>query len=218
MKSELNQLKSMNLEPLKPMNMDHNGRNRKMAFALGAVMLLLAACKKDEETAPVPTPPATNEEEVITSLELHFHSSGGTEHKHFNWRDLDGAGGADPVVTADTLSADTVYMVEIVVLDESGDPVEDITAEIEGEKEAHQFFYQVSGSTTTVAYADADANGQPVGLMTTWTAGAPGAGTVTVILRHEPDKSAPGVSTGDITQAGGETDIETVPPFPLVIE
>ena len=38
----------------------------------------------------------------------------------------------------------------------------------------------------------------------------PGNGTITVILRHEPDKDASGVSNGDITNAGGETDIEVV--------
>ena len=35
-----------------------------------------------------------------------------------------------------------------------------------------------------------------------------GHGQFTVTLRHEPDKSAQGVSAGDITNAGGETDIE----------
>ncbi|HBK71516.1 MAG TPA: type 1 periplasmic binding fold superfamily protein, partial [Flavobacteriaceae bacterium] len=30
------------------------------------------------------------------------------------------------------------------------------------------------------------------------------------ILRHEPNKSASGVSDGDITNAGGETDIEVI--------
>ena len=36
------------------------------------------------------------------------------------------------------------------------------------------------------------------------------------MLRHEPDKSAAGVSSGDITNAGGETDIEVS--FNVIIE
>ena len=55
-----------------------------------------------------------------------------------------------------------------------------------------------------------DANGNPIGLLTTVTTEEPGNGTITVILRHEPDKFALGVSNGDITNAGGETDIEVV--------
>jgi hypothetical protein len=39
---------------------------------------------------------------------------------------------------------------------------------------------------------------------------------VVVTLRHEPDKGAAGVSGGDITNAGGDTDIEVT--FPVVIE
>ena len=35
-----------------------------------------------------------------------------------------------------------------------------------------------------------------------------GSGTITVTLRHEPNKDAAGVSSGDIANAGGETDIE----------
>jgi hypothetical protein len=41
-------------------------------------------------------------------------------------------------------------------------------------------------------------------------------GSLTIILRHEPDKSAPGVSEGDIANAGGETDIQLN--FELIIQ
>ena len=42
----------------------------------------------------------------------------------------------------------------------------------------------------------------------TATTGDASSGDVTVILRHEPDKEADGVSDGDVTNAGGETDVE----------
>ncbi|HMZ49884.1 MAG TPA: type 1 periplasmic binding fold superfamily protein, partial [Flavobacteriales bacterium] len=156
------------------------------------------------------------EEELITTLRLHFHSVGGAEHKHMEFTDLDGSGGNAPVIHGDTLSADSVYHVHVEVLNESGSPAEDITQEIEAESDVHQFFYQVSGASATVAYDDADANGHPIGLETVWTVGAASNGTVVVTLRHQPDKTASGVSSGDITYAGGETDIEVS--FPLVIE
>ncbi len=185
-----------------------------MTIALIAVAAI-TGCKKDDED-PITPPPPTNEEELITTLRLHFHSANDVEHFHFDFTDLDGAGGNAPVILTDALSADSIYTVGIEVLDESGTTAEDITAEILAEDEAHQFFFQVNGASATVSYNDADGNGDPVGLSTTWMIGAASSGSIVVILRHEPDKSAPGVSTGDITNAGGETDLEVE--FPLVIE
>lgn len=183
------------------------------------VMALIAAaaitgCKKDDD--PVTPPPPVNPEELITTLRLTFTSAGGTESKQFLFTDLDGDGGNAPVITSDTLSNDSIYTVAMEVLNESENPVEDITAEITAEDEEHQFFFQVSGANATVAYADADGNLQPIGLLTLWTIGAVSSGNVIVTLRHEPNKDGAGVSGGDITNAGGETDIEV--DFPLVIE
>lgn len=182
------------------------------ALLLGGIVAF-ASCKKDKDD---PVPPTVNEEELITTLVLHFHSAGGSEHKHFRFSDLDGDGGNAPVITADTLSQDSIYHVGIMVLNESATPVEDITAEILAEGTVHQFFFHANGGDATVAYDDLDANGSPIGLNTTWTIGAPGNGTITVTLRHGPDKNGAGVSGGDITNAGGETDIEVT--FPLFIE
>ena len=73
----------------------------------------------------------------------------------------------------------------------------------------HQFFFVVSsGLGLQINYDDTDANSYPIGLKNTAVAGAAGAGTLEVVLRHEPNKSATGVSDGDITNAGGDTDIE----------
>ena len=184
-----------------------------MTMALFAAAAI-TGCKKDEDD-PV-APPPINEEELITTLRLHFHSANNVEHFHFEFSDLDGDGGNAPVIEADTLSSDSVYSVEIEVLDESGGSVDDITAEILAEDEEHQFFFPVSGANATVTYNDADADGNPVGLSTTWTVGAVSSGNVIVTLRHEPNKGAAGVSSGDITNAGGETDIEIT--FPVVIQ
>jgi hypothetical protein len=174
----------------------------------------ITGCKKDEDDDPIMRP--VNEEEVITTVQLHFRSVHDVEHKHFEFNDPDGDGGGAPVITADTLSADSVYTVEILVLNESSDPVGNITEEIEEEGDEHQFFFQFTGANASAAYNDTDVNSLPVGLSTTWTIGAPSNGTVVVTLRHEPDKTAAGVSEGDITNAGGETDIEVT--FPMVIE
>ncbi len=188
------------------------------ALVLGLAMTL-AACKKEDPVPPTPggNNPPPNEQELITTVIMHFESMDGSENKLFTWRDLDGDGGDPPVIEVEPLSAGTVYRVHIQLLDESDpDDVEDITEEIEEEDVEHQFFYTVTSADAGFVYDDADADGNPVGLATIWTMGAAGSGTLTVTLRHEPDKGAPGVSEGDITNAGGETDVEVA--FPLIIE
>lgn len=176
----------------------------------------LNACKKDKTDPAGPSGTPVNEEELITTLRLGLLSTGGTQHKELLFRDIDGDGGTPPLITGDTLSKDTLYTVHIAVLNESVTPPDVITEEIEEEGAEHQFFFRFNGVNATATYADADANGLPVGLHSQWTASSVGTGTVTVTLRHEPLKTAAGVSNGDITNAGGETDIEVS--FPLTVE
>ena len=163
--------------------------------------LVLFTCGKDDPVIP-------NEEEVITTLNYTLTSQSSGEVVTLSFVDLDGDGGDAPTVTGGTLSANDTYSGSIELLNEAESPSEDITEEIEEEDEEHQFFFESSTSSITVAYDDADADGNPIGLNTTVTTGAAGSGSLTVTLRHEPSKSASGVSSGDISNAGGETDIE----------
>jgi hypothetical protein len=78
----------------------------------------------------------------------------------------------------------------------------------------HQLFFQASEAIGVFSYADADMNGKPIGLAFTLKTGATGAtGTIVVILRHEPLKSADGVASGSITNAGGATDAQITYPI-----
>jgi hypothetical protein len=161
------------------------------------------ACDDDDILVP------TNEDKFITTLTLTFSPEGGGDHKTFSFRDTDGPDGEQPTISADSLDQNTVYNVSIVVLNESRDPVEDITEKIREENKEHQFFFDITGGVSlTYAYADVDEDGNPVGLQTEFSAGLASQGIMTVILRHKPDKNAPGVSDGNIILAGGETDIE----------
>jgi hypothetical protein len=194
--------------------MNQTLKNAILVAALGGA---LTACKKDEETPPTPPAPPVNEQELITTVKLFFTSPDSTDLREWIWRDLDGDGGNAPVITSEALAANSTYTVRIEVLDESNpNDVEDITAEILEEDAEHQFFFIVTDANASVQYTDQDGNGNPVGLQTLWSLGAASNGSMTVILRHEPAKDAPGVSAGDITNAGGETDVEIA--FPLLIE
>lgn len=179
-------------------------------------MVLLFGCKKDEDDDTAPTPPA-NEEELITTVLLTFTDQE-TSSAVFEMRftDTDGDGGNAPVITADTLPANRAYDLSIRVLNESVSPAEEITTEIQNEGVDHQFFFQSSVTNMLITYADADANGAPIGLLNSATTADPAQGTLVVTLRHQPSKGAAGVSSGDITNAGGETDIEVS--FPVVVE
>lgn len=193
--------------------MNSISKNLLLLVALGA---LLAACKKDEETPPSNNPPV-NEEELITTLLLTFTDQEIAANTYeLRFTDTDGDGGNAPVITGDTLPANRAFNMTVRVLDESGATPDEITEEIEAEDEDHQFFFQPAGTTLLVSYADSDANGLPVGLINTASTAAPGLGTLTVTLRHLPNKTAAGVSVGDITNAAGETDIEVT--FPVVID
>ena len=184
-----------------------------MAIAVVAA-LAITGCKKDEDVTVAP--PIVNQEELITTMVLSFDGQAGATDKELRFTDADGDGGGAPVFDLDTLQAGSNYNVSVFLLNATVNPVDTISNEVLAEGVDHQFFFQPAGANITIAYADTDANGAPIGLQTTMATGAASVGTLKVILRHEPNKSGAGVSAGDITNAGGETDIEVE--FPLVIQ
>ncbi|MCS7075523.1 MAG: type 1 periplasmic binding fold superfamily protein [Bacteroidia bacterium] len=199
------------------MNTIKHYRNIVVSFALVtwviSMVVLLNSCKKKDD----PKPPE-NEEELITTVKLKvkntLFSSDSTE---VVWKDLDGNGGNPPSIGTLTLRANSFYSAQLALLDEShAGHTHNINDEINNEKAEHQFFYQATGNLSNFAYVDFDANGKPVGLRFSFQTGAAGSATLKITLRHKPNKSAPGVSSGDITNAGGSTDIEVT--FPVTIQ
>jgi len=171
--------------------------------------LLFSACDKDD-------PEEVLEEELITTLNYTLTPSNGGTAITLSFEDLDGDGGNDPKITGGTLAANQSYVGTMELLNASESPAENVTLEIDEEDEEHQFFFQSNVANLSVAYNDKDANGNPVGLSSILTTGDAASGSITITLRHEPAKSASGVSNGDITNAGGETDIEVI--FPINVQ
>ena len=173
-------------------------KNLKLISLLVIPVIFSTSCSNDD--APV------NEEEVITTVTTTL--VGGGQTITLTSRDLDGDGPNAPVITVSgNLTAGTTYTGSTTFLNELESPAEDITVEVEEEGADHQVFYQLPSSIGTVTYTDTDANGRPIGLNFTLVAGTSGStGTLTVTLRHLPNKTASGVSGGDITNAGGNTD------------
>lgn len=174
-------------------------------------LALFASCSNDDN-GPV------NEEEVITTATVVLTPVGGGPSVTMTSRDLDGDGPDAPIVTVSgSLNDNTVYNGSVTLLNETVTPAEDITEEVQEEALDHQFFFSATNGIGTAAYAAPfDADGNPVGVNFTFTTTNPASGSLTVVLRHQPDKSASGVAGGDITNAGGETDVQVT--YPVVVE
>jgi len=174
----------------------------KSVSVLALLLISFSACNNDDDvTTPV------NEEEVITTISITL--TGGGQTITLVSKDLDGDGPNPPQVTVSgNLVAGTTYLGTTSFLNELANPAEDITEEVEEEGKDHQIFYQLASNIGTVTYDDVDADGNPIGIEFTLVAGTASTGNLTVTLRHLPNKSASGVTDGDITNAGGSTDAE----------
>lgn len=171
---------------------------KKVNFLVTAIfaIITLASCSNDD------APEEVHEEEVITTMTVTLTPDGGGTAITLQARDLDGDGTYTPTVSGD-LAAGVTYDGAIELLNETENPAEDITEEVEEEDDEHQFFYTVgSGLDVTTTYANFDGDGNPLGTEFTLVAGAASSGNITFTLRHEPTK--PNTGLGD---AGGETDI-----------
>ena len=161
---------------------------------------LIFSCSSDDDSTLEPV----LEEEVITTMTITLEADGQAD-VILQTQDLDGDGPDLPVVTVSgNLSSNTNYSGSITLLNETEDPAENMTLEIEEEDLAHQFFYSVgSGLDAQTDYNDADSEGNPLGLDFVLSTYSASSGSITFTLRHEPNKPNMGLE-----DAGGETDIE----------
>lgn len=174
------------------------------------VATLFTACSEDD-------PEVVNEEELITTLTATLTPSGGGTDIILKSVDLDGDGPNAPVITVSAnLTANTDYTGVLKIENETESPAEDITIEVLEEDEEHQFFFTPTNNVATVTYNDMDGNGNPIGVQFSLATTTAASGNLTITLRHEPVKTASGVNSGDITNAGGETDVQAV--FPVTVQ
>ena len=172
-------------------------KNLKFLTAALFVSSLFIGCSKDDAPEPV------NEEEVITTLTVKLVPNDGGTEIILQTRDLDGDGPNEPVITTGDLATGVTYSGSIVLLNETEDPAEDITEEVEEESVEHQFFYTATGGLdVTTNGENLDSEGNKLGTEFTLVAGAVSSGTLTFTLRHEPTKPNTGLNDAD-----GETDI-----------
>ena len=170
--------------------------------------ILFIGCSKDDDQQPQPV----NEEEVITTLTVSLVPEGGGTTVSLQSRDLDGDGPNPPVINTGNLATGVTYSGSIVLLNETVDPAENITEEVEEESAEHQFFYTSGGDLDiTISNENLDSEGNKLGTEFSLVAGAASSGTLTFTLRHEPKKPNTGLD-----DAGGESDI--IASFDITIE
>jgi hypothetical protein len=200
-----------------------------IAYAVTALALTFTACKKDKKSEPLTPGPTPNPEELITTMKVMVNN--GTVTTTYMFKDPDGDGGQaafyGPGTNSLSTQADSVinlvamknYTVNILLLDETKNPVDTISKEVLEEGADHMFFFNqtnptgtvpnasvaISGTNLTVKYLDSDGAGtpRPIGLKSEWITGAlsTNKAPLKITLKHQPGAK-------DGTYPPGETDIE----------
>ena len=156
--------------------------------------ITLPACKKT----------AIDEQENINLLKIKIGAN------TFTWSDIDGAGGAAPKIDTIKMSPNGSFPTELTLQDASASPVKDFTPEIITEKNDHLFVYKVTGANLTVTDLSKDGNNKDFGQTAIFKTTTASSGTLEILLKHLPNKSAADPSKT------GETDLTVV--FPVVIK
>ncbi len=176
-------------------------------------LVIFTSCEDDDIV-----PEVEKEEEVITDVKLIFTSSAGVKVEA-RAQDPDGDGVEElKVIDAINLSSGETYILTLNIMNNLESPGEDIGDEIAEEDDEHQIFFawtegvfsnpsgdgNIDNASDPVNYNDADGNGNPLGLNTSWTTGDPTtAASFTVRLQHQPD-----VKTSTSGANDGDTDFE----------
>lgn len=187
-----------------------------ITFILISALGVLSAC--DDEN-----PKKEDVPELITKVTLTFTPDGGGDAITASASDPDGEGVQD--IAADgpiNLDANEDYTLTLTLVNELADPADpayNITGEVAEEGDEHMFFFSwtnnvfsdpagdgnIDNRNDPLNYGDADDNGLPLGLSTSWTAGDFSTGTFRVVLKHQPD-----LKTETSGASDGETDLEVL--------
>lgn len=184
----------------------------KLTPCLFFVIVVMTSCSMDDIT-----PQQVNETEVISDVTLIFTDSEGMQ-KSYTYTDpkYRTEDYQDPIIR---LSRNRSYDVTVKFYDKSNpDDIEDVTEEIEEEKDDHFVeyrFYKASVDLTRTDNTEStDENGIQIGLFTNWKTGNSAEGSTTITLIHKPEIKK--TANPDGNHIGGETDAEVI--FDLVIE
>jgi hypothetical protein len=168
-------------------------------WIIGLLSLSIFSCEKTEVEE--------EENELITTIKLKLTEGGSTQT--FAYKDLDGDGGKAPTIDNITLKANKTYTLAVELLNESVSPAQDLTKEIEAEKDEHLFVYTSSPATLfTYTYGDKDTRNFPVGLTGTLKTTTTGTGKLKVQLRHQPPANGSPTKNGTVTPGSDDINVD----------
>lgn len=183
-------------------------------FSIVALSLFLFACTDDSDDSVKPGVNITlNEEELITSVELHFADTNQVALDTFAFNDPDGNGGMSPTIDSIKINSNQSYLVNVQFLDKSNpSSIKDITAEIIAEDDEHIICYELSNANGLMINRTDSDGSYEVGIKTRWIANnmaATSNGVLKLILKHQSGSKDGSCNPGD-------TDVEVN--FPLIIQ
>jgi hypothetical protein len=187
-----------------------NKKHFNLALILAPLLLFVNSCSKHDEHQH------TDENELITRVEVYLVDSLSKDTLFAAWSDMDGLGGNNPILPDSLKLKQGKVYVGRVKFYSNHDAVSyhDITEEIQTEGKDHLICYTVQTmsmppTTLSIARTDKDANGLELGLNTLWNAQNRDFGSVRTSLKHQPN-----IKNGQCDV--GETDVEIE--FPFVVK
>jgi hypothetical protein len=150
-----------------------------------------------------------NEHEAINKVELIFTSPSSTTN--FVAEDPDGDGGMPPTrIDTIKLTAGQTYDVQLRVINMVSGVEKDITPTIVSQGRSHEVFFITTGASALITKTDRDLSGYPIGIRSSWVAGATASGSVLIKLMHKTGIKGPSDSP-DL----GHSDLQLAMPLKL---
>lgn len=169
-----------------------------------ALITSFTSCSDDDDPIPV------LEEELITDVILTFtNDADANDVVTLESIAPDGQDGSSTETITGTFTSGATYSLSLAITNETEDPADDVlNDDIIPEGDEHFFTYAVNTIDLTMS-RDADdeegADGNSLGVNTTWTAGSATTGNIQIVLIHEPEGADDSDEWGSVT--GGSEDL-----------
>ena len=182
-------------------------------FALPGILLLALALLVTACDSTDPGEEGAGEEEVISNVTITLENQ--ADNSTITAEAVFDEAGVRQSAETLALTPGATYTGTITLRDRFAN--EDITAEVDEERDEHRFFYVAQGDASNalnITITDTDSNGYPVGLAFTMTvaAGTAGTGELRVVLGHYDERPK---EASETIGAIPETDIDFT--YPVTI-